>query len=107
MSTIQRNITAKQLIMALFMMVFFLVSIPINTMMLTQAIVYFTTGNSGGFWGAATYFWSNVFPIMVDWGSVIAANGGSIGEIIAGAAIGAAMSDPITLAVFGGITATA
>ncbi|WP_221267165.1 hypothetical protein, partial [Sulfurisphaera ohwakuensis] len=100
-------IDIKKAIKTSLLMTFFLVAIPINSIMLTQAIYFYLTGNSGGFWGAATYFWSNVFPIMYEWGSIIAANGGSIADIIAGAVVGAAMSDPVTLLILGGITATA
>ncbi|QXJ32290.1 hypothetical protein J5U21_01941 [Saccharolobus shibatae] len=107
MSVMQSNaVQIKKTVEVVVLMIFFLTAIRINNLMLTQAIIAYTTGNDFLAGTAAGYGVNSVIPIIADWAGVIAENGGTLGEIAAGALIGAAMSDPLTLGIFAGLVAT-
>ncbi|QGR16603.1 hypothetical protein D1869_04895 [Sulfurisphaera ohwakuensis] len=100
----ETEIDIKKAIKTSLLMTFFLVAIPINSIMLTQAILaygfnspLYTVFTSG----SPSYFLCTALPIFLDWGSVLLSNGASISEVLYGILIGTAMSDPVVLAVLG------
>ncbi|QIW23771.1 hypothetical protein EWF20_06105 [Sulfolobus sp. S-194] len=92
----ETEIDIKKAIKASLLMTFFLVAVPINSIMLTQAIItYVYPQASDCFIGASIgYFVNNIIPILSGWAGVLAANSAS-------------MSNPLTMGVYLGLVETA